>query len=101
MRTYSIACMCALAVMGVSVPAMAQAGGGGRGGFNRGNGGQFDPSQIQQMMSNAQQRQVDRIKGLFKNNLFNYFAVEQSYNSSLHETRAASNAHSPSPHRSP
>ena len=40
-------------------------------------------------------------KGLFKNNLFNYFAVEQSYNSSLHETRAASNAHSPSPHRSP
>jgi len=40
-------------------------------------------------------------KGPFKNNLFNFFAVEQSYNSSLHEMHAASSGHGPSPRRSP
>lgn len=40
-------------------------------------------------------------KGPFKNNLFNFFSVEQSCNSSLRETRAVSGAHAPSPRRSP
>jgi hypothetical protein len=64
MTTRLVVWMCAIATAGLAIPAFGQAAGGyGNGrGYNRGNGGQFDPSQIPQMMSNAQQRQLDRIK---------------------------------------